>query len=756
MNTTLTRQEKIDLLHRDFLGRNGSNFTSHRTTGRLGWESGLSEGEAYSSVLVRPKDSADLHKMAYRHACSMVAAMGCPFRVNVRVAPGDGSYTDGKTIVVASDVFDDKDLSAGQKMDVFTGLAVHETSHVLYSDLSGWTRSRIIHTIDNIIEDERIEMLTGQERPGLANFLSATKYYYFGRHEKRMGEREKQNRATRLVNAILAMIRYPSALREEDIEEFANALTEVRGILTPYPATAIDVHDAARKIYDIVKQFMDKKSEEDDSEKQSKKKSSAGPSSPSDADGDDGQGGEGSEDGKESGDDEEESESGSGSSGEEKKPSGKGGGEDEENDEESEGSGKDSEDDSEDEEGSEEDGESSGSDTEDGESEDGNGESDDDSSEDGDDDDAVEDDCEDEDISEEDDESSGLDTEDGEDTDEDENEDSGEDGDDRYVPTDEEMEDMLKALIDSLNRDVAEEPCDGVSDGENLSPDRMSEEVKKDRGRLAKVLAGEMEIGENDSNIYFAEDNAPAYKESLNRVRKYIPAMAQALRRNGQDRQSSLRGLREGRLDTNKLAEAVQGVENIYRRDTVSRAGRLTVCILVDESGSMYREKIKSARDTAVLLREALATVPNVDLYIYGHTTDYSSSGGNGVRLDVFQEGSRSGKAKFALGSLCAMNGNVDSKAIRECVARVRARTQDGCLFFVISDGAPCEDPSNVRRAVEDISRNGFTVVSVGIDFVRSVGEMYSNHISLTDMSRLAPELGKVVKKAIMDNSKRK
>ena len=754
MNTTLTRQEKIDLLHRDFLGRNGSNFTSHRTTGRLGWESGLSEGEAYSSVLVRPKDSADLHKMAYRHACSMVAAMGCPFRVNVRVAPGDGSYTDGKTIVVASDVFDDKDLSAGQKMDVFTGLAVHETSHVLYSDLSGWTRSRIIHTIDNIIEDERIEMLTGQERPGLANFLSATKYYYFGRHEKRMGEREKQNRATRLVNAILAMIRYPSALREEDIEEFANALTEVRGILTPYPATAIDVHDAARKIYDIVKQFMDKKSEENDSEKQSKKKSSAGSSSPSDAEGDDGQGGEDSEDGEESGDDEEESESGSGSSGEEKKSSKKGGGEDEDDNEESEGSGKDSEDGSEDEEGSEEDGESSGSDTEDGESEDGNGESDDDTSEDRDDDDAIEDDgcLEDGDGEDAIEDDGCLDDEGGED----ENEDSGEDGDDRYVPTDEEMEDMLKALIDSLNRDVAEEPCDGVSDGENLSPDRMSGEVKKDRGRLAKVLAGEMEIGENDSNIYFAEDNAPAYKESLNRVRKYIPAMAQALRRNGQDRQSSLRGLREGRLDTNKLAEAVQGVENIYRRDTVSRAGRLTVCILVDESGSMYREKIKSARDTAVLLREALATVPNVDLYIYGHTTDYSSSGGNGVRLDVFQEGSRSGKAKFALGSLCAMNGNVDSKAIRECAARVRARTQDGCLFFVISDGAPCEDPSNVRRAVEDISRNGFTVVSVGIDFVRSVGEMYSNHISLTDMSRLAPELGKVVKKAIMDNSKRK
>ena len=709
MNTTLTRQEKIDLLHRDFLERNGSNFTSHRTTGRLGWESGLSEGEAYSSLLVRPKDEADLHRVAYRHACSMVAAMGCPFRVNVRVAPGNGSYTDGKTIVVATDMFDDSDLSAGQKMDVFTGLAVHETSHVLYSDLSGWTRSRVLHSIDNIIEDERIEMLTGQERPGLANFLSATKYYYFGRHEKRMGERSGQNRATRLLNAILAMIRYPSALREEDIEEFANALTEVRDILTPYPSSALDVHDAARKIYDIVKQFMDEKSERDDGGKRSGKKSSADSSSPSDAGDGTGKGDESSDGGEESGDDDEKK-SKSGSSKPEDGTCEKNGKEDEENDGESEGSGEGSEDENEE-----------------------DGEDGDESSEGGD----------------GDEESDAFDDEGGE-----SDEDSDEDGDDSVLPTDEEMEDMLKDLIDSLDRDVTDDPSDGTSDGESLSRDRMSEEIRKDRGRLARVLAGEMEIGEKNSNIYFAKDNAVNYRSSLQRVRKYIPAMSLALRRNGQDRESSLRGLREGRLDTNKLAEAVQGVENIYRRDSLSRADRLTVCILVDESGSMDGEKIRSAMDTAVLLREALATVPNVDLYIYGHTTE--PRGGNGVRLDVFQEGGRSKCAKFALGSLDAVASNLDSLAIRESAARVRARTSENCLFFVISDGLPCECASNVRRAVSDISKDGFTVVSVGIEFYRGAAEMYDNHISLTDMSRLAPELGKVVKKAIMDNSKRK
>ena len=36
--SALTRQEKAALLKTDFLNRNGDNYTSHRTTARLGWE----------------------------------------------------------------------------------------------------------------------------------------------------------------------------------------------------------------------------------------------------------------------------------------------------------------------------------------------------------------------------------------------------------------------------------------------------------------------------------------------------------------------------------------------------------------------------------------------------------------------------------------------------------------------------------------------------------------------------------------------
>ena len=62
------------------------------------------------------------------------------------------------------------------------------------------------------------------------------------------------------------------------------------------------------------------------------------------------------------------------------------------------------------------------------------------------------------------------------------------------------------------------------------------------------------------------------------------------------------------------------------------KSDRISVCILIDESGSMYGDGERAARDTAVLLNEAIGTLQNVDLYIYGHSTD------GGTALYVYRE----------------------------------------------------------------------------------------------------------------------
>ena len=618
----MTTQEKVDILRRDFLGRNGAHFTSSASKGRLGWEKGIRNGEAYSSMMVAPKDDADLHRIAYNHAREMVIAMNTPFRVKIALTP-NSSCTDGRILSVATDVFDDRTLSAGRKIDIFTGLAVHEGSHLLYTDFTVMAKAenRVIADIYNIIEDERIETLTGRDRPGLANFLGCAKYYYFDRHSSRMAKVSRENlpKTARLLNAIVAMVRYPESMNADDTAEFADTLLEVRDIILPYPETCEGTLEAARRIYAIIRKFFEQ-------EKQKRRSESANQDGESQAAGEpaNGIGGSQSEDQQQM------------------TPS-------------------------------------------------------------------------------------------------------------QMRKQTQEILESLEQTLDSLEKDVVQAPSDGRGRSQ-MAPERMSEEIRAENCRLGKALAGELEYGKNDKvNIRRPKPLKESYLASLERVRRFIPAMSGILRSNGSDRSLDLRGLRSGRLDTGKLAEAVQGVESVYRSETTVRADRMAVCVLVDESGSMDGEKIEAARDTAVLLNEALAPVRNVDLYIYGHTTE----SGSFVRLNVYKEGNSSKFDKYVLGSLEADYSNVDYKAIREAAARVRARTREKCLFIVISDGAPCEPESNVRRAVRDLSRDGFTIVSIGIDFEYDPSTMYDNHVNMADLSRLAPDLGRMIKKAIMKNSKR-
>ena len=79
---------------------------------------------------------------------------------------------------------------------------------------------------------------------------------------------------------------------------------------------------------------------------------------------------------------------------------------------------------------------------------------------------------------------------------------------------------------------------------------------------------------------------------------------------------------------------------------------------------------------------------------------------------------------------------------------------QYSCLE--ISDGAPNESVETVRQAVLDVEKQGFAIVAVSIEPQYDPSLMYHRNVNLTDMSRLAVDLGKMVKKAIADNTNRK
>ena len=607
METQLTTEQKLDLLTKDFLERDeNDNFVRIRRTGRLGWESTLPEDGAYSEYILHPESKEDLIKNAYGVARDMVKVMDTPFKVNIAITP-DNNATDTETVWVATKVFDDADLSNGKKLDTFIGLAVHESCHLLHTDFNALRaiNNGTVKALENIIEDERIERLCGDQKPGLANFLKASKYYYFDKYKAEMekaGKLEGLDTFKRLMNCILSYIRYPKALDVNDLSEFADVMLGVREILLPYPASTAGSMEAAKKIYELMKQYMQQQNQE-------QQQGAAG--------------GQQSEDGQQGND----LASGSQQSSKE---------------------------------------------------------------------------------------------------------------------AEKQMEQSMKGMSDALGKIVSEAQKSGLGESD------QSETVKQDGGKVGQVCEGRLEKGlAKGSYIEKGTENRDVYQDSLERVKPHIAAINRALKCSSTEYKMSLRGMRSGVLDTGKLAEAFQGVPTVYTREGEVRTDKVSVCILIDESGSMWGPGEMSARDTAVLLNEALGGVPNVDLYIYGHTASRSTT-----NLFVYRE--RGFRKKYALGSTDSRAGNHDSVAIREACARVRKHTREKCLFFMISDGAPNESTELVRKAVLDMEKDGFSVVAISIDPYYDPSTMYSRNVNLTDMSTLAVDLGKLVKKAVMDNTKKR
>ena len=589
----LSLEEKKQILKKDFLDRDQTTFVKIRRNGRLGWETLIPEGKPISDYLITETNEREIISTAYRLAKDMILVMDLPVKTDIRISP-DKSKTDGRNIWVATEVFDDKEMPAGARIDTFIGLAVHEGCHILYTDFEAnkGVKNRVIRMLANLLEDERIERLLGEDKPGLANFITAAKYYYFDRYQQTVSQvrsDDSEQRFIRLFNSIISLVRYPKAMQKSELNEFADTLLDVRTVISDYPESTAQSLVCAYRIYDIIKDQLDK---EDLDEQED--------------------GSQASQDG------------------------------------------------------------SAGS---------------------------------------------------------------------------KETENLIQRTFEKIEQ--ACENITGEPTKDSLKQESVASLVKENNCLLGKICEGIAENGSQKSCVVIkGEPNADSYMTSYQRIRRYIPALSKTLKNNSQEYKVIHKGMRSGFLDAGKIAEAYQGVPTVYQREGQVKSDRIAVCILLDESGSMMGKPERAARDTAVLLNEALGTLTNVDLYIYGHSTEV------GTALYVYRE--KSYKPKYALGGTSSRWGNNDGTAIREAAHRVRRHTKEQCLFFMISDGAPNETVETVKKAVDNVEKQGFSIMAVSIDPSYDPSLMYQRNINFKNLSNLAIDLGKVIKNTIEKKTNRK
>lgn len=356
---------------------------------------------------------------------------------------------------------------------------------------------------------------------------------------------------------------------------------------------------------------------------------------------------------------------------------------------------------------------------------------------------------------------SGEGTDSESDSGEDNAEDTGED-----LPSKRSREESVKAMESDLEKiaEALEEVAGGpvqpdVEGCSALRGDQLAEAVSTDRELLAKICEGEVETGSSKDVIFTRQkENRDGYMSALEEVKQYVPAVRKVVKGRCVEYSLTHLGMRSGVLDTGKLAEAVQGVPTVYKRQGEVRSDRACVCMLVDESGSMYRHgRMLAARKTAVLLNEALSSIPNIELFIYGHTADCERSGI--TELNIYRE--KGYAPKYALGSLEPRSNNRDGLAILETALRVRKQTREEVLMFIISDGEPAAEDyfgmkaiGHTKECVEKAEAMGFRIVQICINANYDPALMFRHFIKMENLGTLARDLGREIAKALSSKIK--
>lgn len=278
-----------------------------------------------------------------------------------------------------------------------------------------------------------------------------------------------------------------------------------------------------------------------------------------------------------------------------------------------------------------------------------------------------------------------------------------------------------------------------------------------------KLATGSFERDGKTLIIKDVEGNLDNYNKIKKEISPLVPALRRILVAQDKNYDFVIHGCRSGLLDTNKLAEAYQGVPQVYTRMGHVRTNNTAVCILIDESGSMNwgfhgSSRCKIARKAGILFNEAFGSVPGVDLFIYGHSADRIED--YTTELLVYREPGMGIDQYKALSDVSARCENRDGDAILSAAKRVRKFTQSSCTMFVISDGAPCAIDYHGYDAVSDTRKKivkaqttlNMNIVGICIDADVPGDELYDTHVDLLDLSTLPKTLGQMIKKTIMEN----
>jgi hypothetical protein len=214
-------------------------------------------------------------------------------------------------------------------------------------------------------------------------------------------------------------------------------------------------------------------------------------------------------------------------------------------------------------------------------------------------------------------------------------------------------------------------------------------------------------------------------------------------------------------LDSNKLSGVGAGNLSIFKKSEIIKNKKILVCMLVDESASMYNEnRIGYARNAAIGVAYAHYDNPSVELCVYGHSADSVETSYNTCNLFCYLDHSSKKNLKN-LSKLIKINcklNNRDGDAIQYIVNKI-----DNCskfmdskkLLIVLSDGLPSAQNYDVgvehtKSVIKEVENKGFWKilhVTVCKSAEKNGEAMYKHFTKFTEPNKIFEVLSKQIQK---------
>lgn len=209
-------------------------------------------------------------------------------------------------------------------------------------------------------------------------------------------------------------------------------------------------------------------------------------------------------------------------------------------------------------------------------------------------------------------------------------------------------------------------------------------------------------------------------------------------------------GLLVGKLDKKNLWKYKQDPHIFYNNNYKLKEMDLAFGCILDESGSMYGEKIKNGRIVMIMLHEVLNSL-GINHSIIGHT---SSGMYNSQIFKYFQfkeEAHYSLEKPYCLIKASDRHGNCDSGALYYMESTMKAVKNKDKIVIIFSDGQPteCTDTDLIDQ-VRHMEKIGIHVIGVGINF-ESIKEYYPDNANGRNLKEMVNIVVNILKRYVLE-----